>query len=289
MSVESITIETDGLDFAALRCGEGDEYAFCFHGFPDDPGSMVPLMERLADAGYTAIAPYMRGYGETDRPPLEPDNYTIPLLGSDVLSVVAAVDADEPLVVGHDWGAIAVTAVAQLDPGFADTCVTMAVPPDFLTAMQRHPTQAMRSWYMSFFQLPGLAEETLRRDDFALVERLWRLWSPNWDYSQERLEAVKATFRTGETVEAAMLYYRAFFEEFLSRSPEAAAVSNIAVPTLLLAGASDGCIGVDLFERSHECYSARQETTVIDGAGHFMHAERPDVVAEEILGFVDGE
>lgn len=287
--VERITLQTETLEFAALAVGDGDSYALLFHGFPDDASSMVPLLDRLADAGYRAVAPYMRGYGETEQPPLMPENYAISRLGSDVLAVANALGAQNPLVVGHDWGAIAVTAVAQLDPGFADTCVTMAVPPDFLTAMQRHPTQAMRSWYMSFFQLPGLAEETLRRDDFALVERLWRLWSPNWDYSQERLEAVKATFRTGETVEAAMLYYRAFFEEFLSRSPEAAAVSNIAVPTLLLAGASDGCIGVDLFERSHECYSARQETTVIDGAGHFMHAERPDVVAEEILGFVDGE
>ena len=227
----------------------------------------------------------MRGYGGTERPSLRTANYTIPQLGSDVLAVSDALGAEEPLVVGHDWGAIAVSAVSALDPTFASACITMAVPPDFLTAFERSPTQAMRSWYMAFFQIPGLAEETLRRDDFALVERLWRLWSPDWDYSEDRLEAVKETFRTGETVEASLLYYRAFFEEFVSRPPGDLAISGIEVPTLLLAGQYDGCIAASMFDRSHECYDARHRTDVVSGTGHFLHAEQPDTVAERILEF----
>lgn len=289
MAVDEVHIETDGLDFAALRQGTGDRLALLFHGFPDDAGSMEPLMDRLADAGYTAIAPYMRGYGETDRPPLQTDNYTIPLLASDIFALVDALEGEEVLLVGHDWGAIAVSAAAQLDDGLADHCVTMAVPPDFLTAFERYPSQALRSWYMAFFQLPGLAEETLRRDDFALIERLWELWSPDWRYPDERIEAVKETFRTGQTVEAALLYYRAFFEEFLSLPPGELAISGIEIPTLLLAGRKDGCISARLFDESHQAYDARQRTEILSGAGHFLHQEQPDDVATQILEFVDTE
>lgn len=285
--VEETTITTDTLEFAALRAGDGDRHALLFHGFPDDPGTFVPLMERLAEAGYTAVAPYMRGYGATDRPPLVADNYGITQLGSDVLAVKRALGAENPLVVGHDWGAIAVTAVSRLDPSVASACVTMAVPPDFTRGLEEHPTQLMRSWYMALFQIPGLAEETLRRDDFALLERLWSLWSPGWSYPDERVEAVKETFRTGATVSASLQYYRAFFQEFLSRSSGELAVSGIEVPTLLLAGRTDGCIGVEMFEHSHECYDGRHATERVPRAGHFLHRERPDAVADRALEFVD--
>ena len=284
--VTETTIETATLEFSALSVGDGDQYALLFHGFPDDAGTFLPLMERLADSGYTAIAPYMRGYGETDRPALLPKNYAITQLGSDILALKTAVGADQPLVVGHDWGAIAVSAVARLDPSFAKACVTMAVPPDFARAFQANPMQAMRSWYMSFFQIPGLAEETLRRDDFALIERLWQLWSPNWNYPDRRIESVKDTFRTAQTVEAALCYYRAFFQEFLSRPVEQLAISGISVPTLLLAGGNDGCIGAGLFEQSHTCYEGRHRTEVLQNVGHFMHQEKPDTVADAVLAFV---
>ncbi|MDY6780444.1 MAG: alpha/beta fold hydrolase, partial [Halobacteria archaeon] len=173
-------IETHDLKFEALEVGDGDDYALLFHGFPDDPRSFLPLMERLAEEGYTAVAPYMRGYGGTDRPPLTPSNYSVTKLGSDVLAVSSALGADDPLILGHDWGATAVTAVSRLDPTSASNCVTMSVPPDILSAFDEHPSQTLRSWYMALFQIPGVSEEVLRRDDFAMVERLYRMWSPGW-------------------------------------------------------------------------------------------------------------
>jgi len=285
--VRQITLKTETLDFAALSAGSGEDYALCFHGFPDDASSMEPLLTRLADEGYRAVAPYMRGYGETERPPLDPANYSIPKLGSDVLAVANAVEAENPLVVGHDWGAIAVSTVSALAPDFAQACVAMAVPPDFVRGLHTEPVQAMRSWYMSFFQLPGLAEEALRRDNFALVDRLWRLWSPGWDYSADRIESVKETFRTERTVEASLQYYRSFYEDFLTRASEDLVISGIEVPTLLVAGRNDGCIGANLFDRSQECYDGPHHTEVVNGAGHFVHNERSDLVADLILEFVD--
>ena len=288
-AVERTTVETSGLEFAALTCGDGAEDALLFHGFPDTPETFEPLMRRLADAGYTAVAPYMRGYGETERPPVEPGNYVSSLLGSDVCSLSAALGADDPLVVGHDWGAIAVTAASVADPDALGTAVTMAVPPTFMARLDDYTSQALRSWYMTAFQVPGHGEELLRRDDFALIERLWRLWSPNMaDATRtEHVARVTETFRTGETVEAALMYYRDFFDAYLSRPRDERGVGGIDVPTLLVAGSHDGCISLEMFEGATDCFDARAELATLDGAGHFHHAERPEAVADRILSFAD--
>ena len=288
MALERTTIETAGPEFAAVTCGDGDRHALCFHGFPDDPRSFTPLLERLAEAGFTAVAPWMRGYGETTGVPVEPGNFTPFDLASDVFALADALGADEPLLVGHDWGAIAVTAASVVGADRFDACVTMAVPPNFVEALDDHASQALRSWYMTQFQLPGHGEDLLRRDDFALIDRLWRLWSPDWAGDDAHLDSVKETFRTGETVEASLTYYRDFFDQFMSRRRSALRVRGIDVPTLVLAGEHDGCIGADLFESATDCYDARAELAVVSGAGHFLHRERPDDVADRILAFVDG-
>ncbi|MFP4187905.1 MAG: alpha/beta fold hydrolase [Halobacteriales archaeon] len=283
--MDETTVRTQTLDFDALRAGNGDRLALLLHGFPDDPRGFEPVMERLADAGYTAVAPYMRGYGGTETPPLEASNYSVTALGGDVIALLNALDADDPLVVGHDWGAVALTAVSRLDPSIIGDAVVASVPPDFVEALDRHPSQALRSWYMTFFQIPGLAEEALRANDFALVERLWSTWSPGWDYA-DRLEEVKETFREGDTVEAALLYYRAFFDDVLSKPVDAMRVRGIDVPTLLVAGRDDGCVTVSAFDDSTRCYDAHVELETVGGAGHFVHAEKPDLFADRVLEFV---
>jgi pimeloyl-ACP methyl ester carboxylesterase len=162
----------------------------------------------------------------------------------------------------------------------------MSVPPNFMTALETHATQALRSWYMALFQIPGVSEEVLRRNDFVLIERLWNMWSPNWDYSEERLAAVKDTFRTDQTVEAALLYYRGLFDMFLTRSQEELAIAGIEIPTLLMTGANDGCISPDLYEDSDQCYEGRFAFEQVSGAGHFVHVEQPKTVGERIVEFV---
>lgn len=285
-SVEETTIETDELTFHALTVGDGERYAILFHGFPDDAGSMVPLMEFLADHDFTAVAPYMRGYGETDRPSLVPSNYTPSKIGSDVGAILDELDADDALVIGHDWGAVAVTNASMSAPSEMSECVTIAVPPDLLTVFDDHPTQILRSWYWWLFNIPGVAEDIVRRDNFSLVERIWNLWSPDWNYSDERLTEFKQTLVTGQTVEAALQYYRGMFNQFLPMRHDELAVEGIEVPTLMMTGKHDGCLGADLYDNSHECFAGRSELEIVEGAGHFVHIEKPETVGERILDFV---
>ena len=115
----NLSVEANGIDFECLRAGAGDRLALCLHGFPDDAGSMRPVLDRLADAGFTAVAPYMRGYAPTD--PAPHGDYSAGALGSDAVALADVLSgtldvAGGPVLVGHDWGAVAAYAADRTDP-----------------------------------------------------------------------------------------------------------------------------------------------------------------------------
>ena len=206
------------------------------------------------------------------------------------------VDADDPVLVGHDWGAVAAYAADRTDPDAFDRMVAMAVPPGFEALLLEHPRQLLRSWYMWVFQLPDVPERALRWRDFALLEALWTLWSPGWEAPDERIESVTTTFRAGETAEHALEYYRDTVGAQLSSlagdllrldPPSIEDVPPVRTPSLVIAGEDDGCIGPELFDHASDIIEEARVVRIQD-AGHFMHREWPEVVGEEIVAYVNG-
>ena len=280
-------VTANGIEFEYLAQGDGDRLALCLHGFPDDAGTFEPLLSRLGDAGFTAVAPYMRGYGPTDRAP--DGDYTAGALGRDAIALADELGGENPILVGHDWGAVAAYAATSIDADRFSHVVAMAVPPNFPTRALSHPRQWLRSWYMAFFQLPELPERALRAGDFAFIDVLWGLWGPG-EYPAARIESVKDTFRAPGTVEAALAYYRQFARQLLRNPPFGGGSGNgsdIEVPGLVVAGERDACIGTALFADADDAFAGECRVVSVRGAGHFMHRERPAVVADEILAFIE--
>lgn len=287
------TLTANGIDFTYHRAGEGDRLALCLHGFPDNAHSFDPLTNDLVEAGYTVAAPYMRGYGPTG--PAPDGDYSAGALGADAVALAETLrereGCDEAVLVGHDWGAVAGYAAARQDPGAFSKLVTMAVPPGFTALALSAPRQLFRSWYIWLFQFPGIAERALTAEEFALVEVLWALWSPGWE-DDDHIDSVKDTFRSEGTPEAALQYYRQFVNpavKGLARNgrPTLDSLPSIDVPGLVVAGERDGCIGAGLFDRADELFSADCRVLEVQDAGHFMHRERPAVVAEEVTAFLE--
>jgi pimeloyl-ACP methyl ester carboxylesterase len=246
----------------------------CLHGFPDVPLSWAPVAERLAAAGWRVVAPYMRGY----HPSTLEGPFTVEQLATDLLALAGAVSPHAPVaVVGHDWGAVATYAACSRAPERIARAVTMAVPHPtaFLRNLPRVPGQLARSWYMMFFQLPRLPEWILRR---GLVRRLWRRWSPGWEGDAAEIE------RTIEaSLPAPLEYYRAAAAD-LARGRRLAG-DSIRVPTMWMHGVDDGCIDARLGD-GQERYFVEHASELISGAGHFLHLERPDVVAGHVLRWI---
>lgn len=267
--------------------GFGDPSAplvLALHGFPDTPASWAPLATLLADAGYRTVAPFLRGYA----PSTLAGPFDVESLADDVRALADALSPDAPIVVlGHDWGAAITYVAAARFPERIRCAITLAVPHplSFLRALARSPAQLRRSWYMALFQLPRVAERLLARDDFALVERLWRDWSPGHHASPEELRELKRCLRA--SLPGPLEYYRAMgwppraalARIRLGATPE----RRVKVPLLYLAGADDGCIGPDVGRGQEAHFDGPFRSEVLPGVGHFLQLERPDLVAHAIL------
>ena len=171
------------------------ELVIAAHGFPDGPDSFDLLAEALVASGRRVARPAMRGYAPSGIP--RDGRYDASALGEDLIAIADALSPERPvLLVGHDWGAVAAYAACAIAPKRIRKVATMAVP-HLRHALPRwiHPAQLRRSWYMGFFQLRGIAERWLARDDLAAVERLWRDWSPGYRCPPDRMAAVKNGMR----------------------------------------------------------------------------------------------
>jgi pimeloyl-ACP methyl ester carboxylesterase len=165
-------IQTNSIRMHLAEQGSGP-LVVLLHGFPESWYSWRHQLRALADAGYHAVAPDQRGYGQTDRP-ADADKYTQLHLVGDVVGLLDALGASQAVVMGHDWGAPVAWNTALVRPDRVRGVVGMSVP-----YAPRGPVStltAMRSlfgegFYMAYFQQPGVADAELARDVAATVRR----------------------------------------------------------------------------------------------------------------------
>jgi pimeloyl-ACP methyl ester carboxylesterase len=120
-------IEANGLNFAIDECGEGPDVALFLHGFPESRRSWRHQLPVLAAQGWRAVAPDLRGYGDSSRPGAKAD-YHIDRLVEDVVGMFEALGARKKLLIAHDWGALIAWVVAIRRAVALDRLVVLNVP-----------------------------------------------------------------------------------------------------------------------------------------------------------------
>jgi len=288
MEISEGRIRAGGLEFGYLEAGAGP-LALCLHGFPDSAWGWRHQLPALATAGFRAVAPFMRGYAPTAVP--ADGLYQTGALAADAVALHEALGGDgDAVVIGHDWGAPATYGAASLAPDRWRRVVAAAVPPagsmgrGFLSY-----DQLQRSWYMFFFQHP-LSDVVVPLADLAFIDRLWADWSPAYDAAED-LPRVKDALRDPANLSAALGYYRATLGDG-PKSEHLAAAQDATQqpppqPTLYLHGVDDGCIGVEVADGTADLLTAPgSRVELVEGAGHFLQLEQPDVVNRLIVDFV---
>ena len=215
------------------------------HGFPQFWWSMRHQLEAVAAAGYRAVAPDLRGYGGSDKPPRGYDAFT---LASDVAGMVRALGARDAIMVGHDWGGYAAWCTAVLHPAAVRGIVALAAPHPlrFRNALVTEPRgQLLASAHLVGYQRPWVPERQLVRDDADAVGRMLHAWSaPGWpDDESERRYRVQ--MQTPHVAHSALEYYRWTLRSQLRRDGHQFnhdCAEPVGVPTLQLHGALDTCV-----------------------------------------------
>ena len=284
-------VRANDLDFSILECGSGP-LALCLHGFPDSAHTWRHLLPRLADAGYHAVAPFMRGYAPTAIP--HDGAYQTCELGLDANALHETLGGTtDAVVIGHDWGATAAYAAAILEPNRWNKVVGMSVPAwgAMARAFIGNIDQIRRSWYMFYFQHP-LADMVVPANDLAFIEMIWHTWSPGFD-SPEDVDRAKECIREAAHMQAALGYYRATLGSGY-RNPdhqplqERVASDSPPQPTLYLHGERDGCIGLEVAQDAAAHAPTHVQFVEIADAGHFLQLEQPESVADAVVRFLEG-
>jgi pimeloyl-ACP methyl ester carboxylesterase len=279
----STELEAGGLRFTALCAGpDSGTPVLCLHGFPDHNASFRHQLPALKEAGFRGVAPLLRGYEPSSQPDRDVASYHPFRIADDVAAWARELGGGDPVhLLGHDWGAVIGHAVCAQHPELFRSYCAVAVPHfrALEIGVRKHPVQIRNSWYMLFFQLRGIADAALRRGDFAFIERLWRDWSPGWDWDPKDMAALKETFRQPGVAKSALAYYRATLNPFSddTRKQRESATRPIEVPTLAVTGATDGCIDTRLFDYTPpELFPRGFRLERFQGSGHFVHQEDPE-------------
>ncbi|MEU6895311.1 alpha/beta hydrolase [Streptomyces sp. NPDC046557] len=284
------------------------------HGFPETSYSWRSQLTALAEAGYHAVAPDMRGYGRTERP-ADVGEYTIHHLVGDVVALIGALGADQAVVAGHDWGAQVAWHTALMRPDLVRGVVGLSIP--YRPRPGLPPLPAMRRaygdrFYMLWFQQPCIADRELTRDVSGSLRRLFAGTSgtapafevvvpegggfldlypadaelPEWLTEDDLTVYAREFTETGFT--GGLNWYRNLGANWELTAPLNRA--KVTVPALYIAGDHDFVIrGLDHERLDSELRRAvpeLRETRLLPGCGHWTQQERPAEVSAALINFI---
>lgn len=277
-------VVANGLTFTVDEAGEGDAVALCLHGFPESRFSWRHQLPALAAAGWHAVAPDLRGYGDSERPRAR-EAYALDHLVADAAALFDAYSARRRLLVAHDWGAVVAWMLAMRQTRPLDGLVIMNVPhPDvFRRVLRRSWAQRARSWYIAFFQLPWLPELALTAFRARAVRNAFLDMAVDKSaFPAEVLEHYCSNALRPGAMTAMVNYYRANFHAF---TEAATTPPVIDTPTLMIWGEADAALGIELTE-GHESLVRDFTLNRLPNVSHWVQQEAPLAVNERLTAWL---
>jgi pimeloyl-ACP methyl ester carboxylesterase len=278
MPIRTRTVSANGFAFAVDEAGTGERLALCLHGFPESRFSWRHQLPFLAQLGYRAWAPDLRGYGATEPKPQAVADYLIDRLMEDVAALIDASGAKSVTLIGHDWGAGLAWTFAANRVRPLERLVIMNVPhPAVMFAQMRagNWAQLRRSWYIYFFQLPGLPERMMTGQDARAIRRAFYEMAVDKTYfTPDVLDRYVADAQRPGAMRAMINWYRAAFRlGGKLRGPWPA----IETPTLIVWGEEDAALGVELLDGT-DAYVRDLTIKRLPGVSHWVQQEAPEQV-----------
>ena len=276
-------MQVGGLTLNVAEAGAGSPVVL-LHGFPDSWRLWRHQIEALAQAGHRVIAPDLRGFGDSDKPAAV-DKYALPLLVGDVTGILDGLQVQRAAVVGHDWGAALAWAVAAFVPDRVEKLVAVSVGHPGAFAAAGLP-QKQLSWYMLWFQFPGVAEAGLAENDWAFFRRWgWGGIERGADIDADR--QIADLSRPG-ALTAGLNWYRAnVAPETFHHDRTAFAVPPVSCPTMGVWSSGDIALTEEQMTGSERFVNGPWRYERIEGVSHWIPAHAAERLSGLLVDFVE--
>jgi pimeloyl-ACP methyl ester carboxylesterase len=286
-------IDAGVLNVGYAEAGPADgRVVLLLHGWPYDIHSYADVAPLLAADGYQVVIPYLRGYGTTRfRSDDTLRNGQQAALGLDAIALMDALEIDQAIVAGFDWGARTADIVAALWP---ERCTGLVSVSGYLIGSQEAneqplpPEAELQWWYQFYFATErGLAGYEKYRREFTKL--IWRTASPKWDFDDATFERSAASFDNPDHVAIAIHNYRWRLgvaqgeSEYDELEEQLAAAPTITVPTITLEGDANGAPHPDPSVYAGKFSGRYEHRTIEGGIGHNLPQEAPEAFVKAVI------
>lgn len=269
------TVDLGAVSLQVAETGEGGRPVLLVHGFTADNSEVAGVLDPLADRGWHAVAPDLRGHGRSDHP-TDPDNYSFELMASDVLALADDLGWDRFALVGHSMGG-AVAQLVALDRPERLTALVLASTFHGPVAGITMELVELGRWVVRESGMTGLADALAARraenpDSIAAFERLQEVLPGYAEQSRARLEATSPDM------------WMALAPRFVAQEDRLDRLAKVDVPTAVIVGELDSTMLDDCRRLAATIPGAA--LTVIPDAGHVPQLEQPDAWWDTLSGFL---
>jgi pimeloyl-ACP methyl ester carboxylesterase len=244
------------------------------HGWPQHWWCWRRVINQLG-GHYRLLVPDLRGFGWSEAPG---SGYSPATFASDTAALLDALDLARAHVIGHDWGGFTGFLLGLHHPERVDRLLLCNSPGPWARLNPRIAVGLRRSWYAALVATPVLGERVLARPGF--VPWFLRLGGHGALFPDADAALYADQFRDRARTAASSRLYRSYLrlaQAILLR--HAFVGQRLQAPTRLLFGADDVYIPVAVLE-GVEAHGSDLTLEVIDGCGHWMPEERPDLIAD---------
>jgi pimeloyl-ACP methyl ester carboxylesterase len=251
------------------EAGEGPPLLL-LHGWPQHFWCWRRVVPELS-GGFRLICPDLRGFGWSDAPGRGYDNETF---AADAIALLDALELDRVGVIGHDWGGFTSFLLALNHPERVRALLAVGTPIPWVKPSPRLAAGFWRTWYA--WALATIGREAVRRRPGAVRLMLAR-GAPDEAIDDREAEVYAERLREPARAEATQLLYRSYLRSLLSLRRRPYDALRLTVPTRLVVGRGDQAVP-EVVVRGFEPHADDMQLELVDGCGHFVPEERPDVV-----------
>ena len=279
-------IATNGIELAVEEAGSGYPVVL-LHGFPELAYSWRYQLPALADAGFHALAPDLRGYGASDKPS-EIEAYRLPTLVDDVIGLIDALGFEKVALVAHDWGAIIAWTTALTHPDRVERLVSLNVPyrgwcSGFPTTDYIKEHLSDRFGYVLMLQEPGVAEAWFASDPAEKLSGFYRTAAADPNFLSDADFQVFLEAFTAGTLTGPANYYRNIDANHAATAHLANA--PVTVPTMMVAADADPVLPPGLTD-GMDRWVPDLRIEVVEQCGHWTQQEHPVTVNQLLVDFL---